>query len=165
MTAYNQLSRKFKRLHALQEAAGILSWDMSTVMPAGGAEARTEQLATLSVVCHETLTDPVMEDLFDQASAEASGLSDWAQANLTEMRRRWLHATALESDLVEALSKACKRCEMIWREARPKADFAAVLPAVSEVLNLTRQAAAAKAERLDCSLYDVSSFQMAAVHF
>lgn len=154
MTAYDQLSRKFKRLHALQEAAGILSWDMSTVMPSGGAEARTEQLATLSVVCHETLTDPVMDDLFDQASREASGLGDWAQANLTEMRRRWLHATALDSDLVEALSKACKRCEMVWREARPKSDFAAVLPAMTEVLNLTRQAAAAKAERLDCSLYD-----------
>ncbi len=154
MSAYDELSRKFKRLHALQEAQGILSWDMSTVMPDGGAEARTEQLATLSVVCHETLTDPTMEQLFDQASAEALGLSDWAQANLTEMRRRWLHATALESDLVEALSKACKRCEMVWRDARPKADFAAVLPSLGEVLNLTRQAAAAKAERLGCSLYD-----------
>ncbi|NIA72200.1 carboxypeptidase M32 [Pelagibius litoralis] len=154
MTAYDQLSRKFKRLHALQEAAGILSWDMSTVMPSGGAEARTEQLATLDVVCHETLTDPAMDELFDRASAEATGLSDWAQANLTEMRRRWLHATALESDLVEALSKACKRCEMIWREARPKSDFAAVLPAMTEVLNLTRQAAAAKSEKLGCSLYD-----------
>jgi carboxypeptidase Taq len=70
------------------------------------------------------------------------------------MKRRWLHATALESDLVEALAKACKRCEMIWRKARPAADFAAVKPALAEVLNLTRQAAAAKADRLGCSLYD-----------
>ncbi|WP_299397090.1 carboxypeptidase M32 [Pelagibius sp.] len=154
MTAYEELSRKFKRLHALQEAAGLLSWDMSTVMPSGGAEARTEQLATLDVVCHEILTDASLDALFDQASAETKELSPWVQANLTEMRRRWLHATAVDSDLVEALSKACKRCEMIWREARPKADFAAVLPAMKEVLNLTRQEAAAKAERLDCSLYD-----------
>jgi len=154
MTAYEELSRKFKRLHALQEAQGVLGWDMSAVMPAGGAEARTEQLATLSVVCHEILTDPSLDELFDKASAETRGLDAWTQANLAEMRRRWLHATALESDLVEALSKACKRCEMIWRKARPAADFAAVLPALREVLNLTRQAAAAKAERLGCSLYD-----------
>ena len=154
MTAYEELSKKFKRLHALQEAAGMLGWDMSAMMPAGGAEARTEQLATLSVVCHEILTDPNLDELFDKASAETKGLDAWTQANLAEMRRRWLHATALESDLVEALSKACKRCEMIWREARPKSDFAAVLPALKEVLNLTRQAAAAKAERLGCSLYD-----------
>ncbi|MEQ9609842.1 MAG: carboxypeptidase M32 [Kiloniellaceae bacterium] len=154
MTAYEELSRKFKRLHALQQAQGMLGWDMSAMMPAGGAEARTEQLATLSVVCHEILTDPSLDALFDKASAETKGLDAWTQANLFEMRRRWLHATALESDLVEALSKACKRCEMIWRKARPAADFAAVLPALREVLNLTRQAAAAKAERLGCSLYD-----------
>ena len=154
MTAYEELTRKFKRLHALQEAQGMLGWDMSAMMPAGGAEARTEQLATLSVVCHEILTDPSLDELFDRASAETKGLDDWTRANLKEMQRRWLHATALESDLVEALSKACKRCEMIWRQARPKSDYQAVLPALKEVLNLTRQAAAAKAERLGCSLYD-----------
>jgi carboxypeptidase Taq len=154
MTAYEELSRKFKRLHALQEAQGVLGWDMSAVMPAGGAEARTEQLATLSVVCHEILTDPSLDALFDQASSETKGLDVWTQANLKEMKRRWLHATAIESDLVEALAKACKRCEMIWRKARPAADFKAVLPALKEVLNLTRQAGTAKAERLGCSLYD-----------
>ncbi|MEQ8355503.1 MAG: carboxypeptidase M32 [Kiloniellaceae bacterium] len=154
MTAYEELSRKFKRLHALQEAAGVLGWDMSAMMPSGGAEARTEQLATLSVVCHEILTDPSMEELFDRAAGEAAALDSWTGANFREMQRRWLHATALHSDLVEALAKACKRCEMIWRQARPKSDFQAVLPAMKEVLNLTRQAAAAKAERLDCSLYD-----------
>ncbi|WP_299624031.1 carboxypeptidase M32 [Pelagibius sp.] len=154
MTAYETLSRKFKRLHALQEAAGVLSWDMSTVMPSGGAEARTEQLATLSVVCHELLTDPALEGLFEEAAGDGRGLSDWQQANLKEMRRRWMHATALESDLVEAHAKACKRCEMVWRDARPKADFAAVLPSLTEVLRLTREVSAAKAERLGCSLYD-----------
>ncbi|HMA15805.1 MAG TPA: carboxypeptidase M32 [Kiloniellaceae bacterium] len=154
MTAYEELSRKFKRLHALQEAAGVLQWDMSAIMPAGGAEARTEQLATLSVVCHEILTDPTLDELFDKASAETKGLDAWTQANLKEMHRRWLHATALESDLVEAMAKACKRCEMIWRKARPASDFAAVKPALAEVLNLTRQAGAAKAERLGCSVYD-----------
>jgi len=154
MTAYEELSKKFKRLHALQEAQGMLGWDMSAMMPAGGAEARTEQLATLSVVCHEILTDPSLDELFDRASAETKGLDAWTQANLKEMKRRWLHATALESDLVEAFSKACKRCEMIWRKARPASDFKAVLPALEEVLNLTRQAGAAKAERLGCSLYD-----------
>lgn len=154
MSAYEELFRRFKRLYALQEAAGVLQWDMSAIMPAGGAEARTEQLATLSVICHEILTDPSLETLFDQASAEIKGRDAWTQANLKEMRRRWLHATALESDLVEALAKACKRCEMIWRQARPASDFAAVKPALAEVLNLTRQAGAAKAERLGCSVYD-----------
>src|SRR3546814_7688351 len=65
MTAYEELSRTFTRLRALQEAAGVLQWDMSAMMPSGGAEARTEQLATLSVVCHEILADPSLAELFD----------------------------------------------------------------------------------------------------
>src|SRR3546814_8173049 len=50
MTAYEELSRTFTRLRALQEAAGVLQWDMSAMMPSGGAEARTEQLDRKSVV-------------------------------------------------------------------------------------------------------------------
>ena len=155
MNAYETLQKRFRRLHALGEAAGILHWDMATMMPSGGAPARTEQLAVLSVTCHELLANEAMPDLFATAEQELQAdTQTWKQANLREMRRRWRHATALDSDLVEAMTKAGKNCEMIWREARPKSDFAAVLPALSEVLKLSRQAAAAKAEVFDCSLYD-----------
>ncbi len=47
--AYALLETRFRRLNALREAAGMLHWDMSTMMPHGGAEARTEQLAALEV--------------------------------------------------------------------------------------------------------------------
>ncbi len=155
MTAYDTLQNRFRRLHALNEAAGVLHWDMSTMMPSGGAQARTEQLAVLSVTSHELLVDPQMRELFEAAEQESGLQQDtWKQANLREMRRRWRHATALDADLVEATMKACKNCEMIWREARPKGDFAAVLPALGEVLKLSRESATAKAEVFDCSMYD-----------
>ncbi|WP_119300351.1 carboxypeptidase M32 [Dongia deserti] len=152
--AYARLEQRFRRLSALREAAGMLQWDLSTVMPDGGRPARAEQLATLDVVCHEILTDPLTGDLLDEADAEAANLSDWQHANLKEMRRSHTHATALDAGLVEAMSKAATACEAVWREARPKADFAAVYPLLSEVLNLMRQAAAAKAEKLGCSPYE-----------
>ena len=155
MSAYETLQKRFRRLHALGEAAGMLHWDMSTMMPSGGAQSRTEQLAVLSVTCHELLADAEMTDLFAAADEELCESGEtWKQANLREMRRRWRHATALDSDLVEAMTIAGKNCEMIWREARPKSDFAAVLPAMTEVLKLSREAAAAKAGALGCSLYD-----------
>lgn len=155
MTAYDTLENRFRRLHALNEAAGMLHWDMSTMMPSGGAQARTEQLAVLSVTSHELLVDPEMKAFFEAAEQDSGLQQDiWKQANLREMRRRWRHATALDSRLVEAMMKAGKNCEMIWRGARPKGDFAAVLPALSEVLKLSREAAAAKAEVFGCSAYD-----------
>ena len=152
--AYAGLEQRFRRLSALSEASGMLHWDMATVMPDGGRPPRAEQLAALGVVCHEILTSAETGVLLDQAEAETATLTGWQRANLAEMRRAHTHATALDSDLVEAMSKAATACEAAWREARPKADFALVYPLLSEVLNLARKAAAAKAEKLGCSPYE-----------
>jgi carboxypeptidase Taq len=153
-TAYTALEPRFRRIGALDQAAGVLHWDMATMMPQGGAPARSEQLAALSVTCHELLTDPAVAELLAAAEAESESLDPWQRANLREMAREWRHGTALASDLVEALSKAGQRCEMIWRQARPAADFAAVRPSLEALLDLKREAAAAKAEAFGCAPYD-----------
>jgi carboxypeptidase Taq len=153
MTAYTELETRFRRLAALQEAASILHWDSSTMMPEGAGAGRAEQLATLRVLAHERLTDPALGDLIDAAAAEQE-LGPWQKANLAEMRRRRVHATSLPAPLVEALSKACSECEREWRRARPGNDFAGILPKLERVLSLVREAAAAKAERLGKSAYD-----------
>jgi carboxypeptidase Taq len=147
MTAYHQLEKHFRRLGALQEASGVLQWDSAVLMPEGGAAARAEQLATMKVVCHEILIDAAIGDLIDDAAAQ-NDLDDWQRANLREMRRVWLHATAVPSDLVDAASRAASACEQVWRQARPASDFAMVLPSLQRVLDLTREVAAAKASRL-----------------
>ena len=71
MRAYEDLKTRFRRLNALREAAGMLNWDMSAMMPAGGAEARSEQLAALAVTCHELLSDPALAELLTQAEEES----------------------------------------------------------------------------------------------
>jgi len=154
MGAYEDLEARFRRLNALREAAGVLNWDMSAMMPAGGAEARSEQLAALEVACHEQLSDPALADLLDEAGTDSQALDPWQRANLREMRRDWLHTTALPADLVDALSRARNRCEMIWRRARPENDFTAVRPALQALLDLVRDSAAAKSELMGCSPYD-----------
>ncbi|WP_343560280.1 carboxypeptidase M32 [Kiloniella sp. b19] len=154
MTAYEQLEKRFRRINAIGEASGVLGWDMSAVMPEGGAAARTEQLAALGAVRHEMLTASEVGDWLDAAEESKGNLNGWQLANLREMRRIWRHATALSSDFVERLTRACKKCEGIWRTARPGNDFKAVLPALKEVLALSREEAAIKAELFGCSLYD-----------
>jgi carboxypeptidase Taq len=153
-SAYGQLETLFRRLGAIGEATSILHWDASAMMPAGSSEARGEQLAALNTLQHEMMTSPRTADLIAASIDEAATLDDWQAANLREMRRNWIHATAVDAALVEARTKATMKCEMIWREARPKSDFAAVLPALTEVVNLTKQAASAKAAKLNLDPYD-----------
>lgn len=156
-TPYRQLERRFRRLAALGEAEAVLHWDLAAIMPRGGAEARSEQLAELKAVQHGMLTAPETGDLLDAAEAapgDDGGLDAWQRANLGEMRRRWVKASALTEDLVVALAKAELASETAWRTARPAADFAAVRPYLEEVLRLVREAAQAKAERLGLGIYD-----------
>ena len=153
MNAYQTLERRFARLSAIGDAIGILGWDTQTMMPDGAAEGRAEQTATLSVLAHELITAPEVGDLLDRAEAEG-GLDGWQAANLREMRRAHVHATAVPADLVEATSKAVSACEMMWRSARAESDYTALLPSLREVLRLVREGAQAKGDVLGLSPYD-----------
>lgn len=151
--SYAQLEKRFKRLNVLGDAASMLQWDMAAMMPKGGAKSRAEQMALLATLRHGMICDEAVSDLLDAAESEGC-LDDWQAANLKEMRRAHTHATALDEDLVEAISRTTSTCEQVWREARPEGNFKKIVPHLKEVLNLTRTAAEAKAAKLDCSLYD-----------
>jgi carboxypeptidase Taq len=149
--AYDRLLTRFARIATVREAAAMLGWDAAAMMPPGGAAARGDQLAVLAGVAHEMLTAPALGD--DLAAADP-GPDAWAAANLRLMRRAHARATALPVALVEAQARANAACETIWREARRDADFARVAPALTEVVRLTGEQAAALSAALGLAPYD-----------
>lgn len=149
--SYAALEAHCGRIQRIEDAMGMLQWDMAAMMPRGGAAARTEQMAALSVVRHELATDARIGEWL-AASAEA-GLDDWQTANRRIVERRYLHATALPASLVEAMTRATAACELTWREARAADDFAALRPKLEAVVSLVREAAAAKSEALGVAPY------------
>jgi carboxypeptidase Taq len=151
--AYERLAARFERIAHLDNALGILHWDQDTMMPEGAAPARSDALATLKVVRHEWLVDPSLGDLLPAAEEQTRG-DAWRAANVREMRRQYVHATAVPADLVAASSKAISESELVWRRARRENDFAALLPYLAEVLRLQREIGAAKADALGTSVYD-----------
>ncbi len=154
MKAYRRLEAAFRRHALVGEAAGVLHWDMSVVMPPGGARARAEQIAELRVLSHEMLTGPHIAGDLAAADAEAAALDRWQAANLREMRRAWLHATAIPADLVAARSRATSECETVWRTARPDSDFRALQSGLEDVVRLTREVGQAKSAALGRPVYD-----------
>ncbi|HZH46953.1 MAG TPA: carboxypeptidase M32 [Roseococcus sp.] len=148
--AYQRLTARMNRLGALGEAASILHWDSSTMMPRGGGGARGEQLAALAGLAHDMLIAPeVAGDL-----AEAAGSDPWSEANLALIRRAHLRATALPTALVEATALANSACEKVWREAKASSQFARVQPFLAEVLRLQREIAQALSAATGLAPYD-----------
>ncbi|MGG5818884.1 carboxypeptidase M32 [Falsiroseomonas sp. HW251] len=149
-TAYERLKARFARIGAINEAAGILHWDASAMMPPGGGHARGEQLAALAGVAHELLTAREVGDDLDAAAVS----DEWDIANLRLMRRAHARATALPVALVEAVSRANSACEKVWREAKADADFAKVEKLLTEVVALQRETAQALGSALSMDPYD-----------
>ncbi len=152
-SAYTSLSTHFSRIGQLRAAAGILGWDAAAMMPEGAAGARAEQSAALEVTIHEKLVDPRVGDWI-AAARQDNALDHWQRANLHEIERDYIHATAVPADLVETLSIAATECEVAWRSARANDDFKGLLPKLNQVLTLVREQAQAKAARLGCTPYD-----------
>ncbi|MBO1518673.1 carboxypeptidase M32 [Oceanisphaera pacifica] len=150
--SYDALTHHFEQQHHLQHLGAICGWDQATMMPTGGSQARAEAMSTLAILSHQQLQAPQLADWF--ASAEQSPLTPEQTVSLQEMRRQWRDATMLPSDLVGAFSLAGSRCEHAWRSLRPANDWAGFLPLFEEVVNLSQQVAAARAEVLGLSRYD-----------
>jgi carboxypeptidase Taq len=153
MGAYDRLTTRFARIATIDEAAAVLNWDASAMMPAGGSDARGDQLAVLAGVSHGLLTEAGLGDAL--AEAEQTPPEDaWAQTNLRLMRHAYTRATALPGDLVEALSRANSACEMVWRGARAENGFPRVATHLEEVVRLTRESAAFLGPALGLQPYD-----------
>ena len=152
MSCYDQLKQIFHDAALSSDIAGILHWDMSTMMPKNSRENRAEQLAYLSKVRHQLIASKRVGDLINKAKDEK--LDHDNRANLREMEREYIMLSSLPSDLVEKLSSASAKCEGIWEEARKKSDFKTVLPFLEELVILTKEESLILSEKLNCSSYE-----------
>ena len=153
LSAYSELKIIFHQIFTLKGIESFLHWDMSVNMPTGGATARSEQLAILEEKIHSVLTSKQVGELLNESEISPPS-NPWHRANLKEMRRYWKHAIALDSKLVQALSKSSSACQMVWRKACQNNDFGLVKDAFSKLLILVREKAVTKGTYFGNSPYE-----------
>ena len=140
-TAYVRLLGFVKEASLLESTAELLSWDQETMMPPGGVELRSRQLAQLALLAHERATDDRIGDLLDEASAEHTDEDTPESANIREMRRDHDMATKIPADLVEALAKLSSVAQHEWIRARKNNDFNHFKPYLEQMIELSRRKA------------------------
>ena len=125
----------------LGRSRSLLAWDERTQMPPGGAEARAEQLATLSLIRHEILISDELGRLLDSADAELDGQPyESDDASLVRVtRREWEKARRVPSQLRAEMTRAASVAEHAWVEAREDSDFQAFLPHLARNVELRRR--------------------------
>src|SRR5579863_204748 len=69
-TAIVELRTWLGEISDLRQAAAVLAWDKQTMMPALGADPRTDQLETLERITHERFISDRTLELVEAAEAE-----------------------------------------------------------------------------------------------
>jgi carboxypeptidase Taq len=146
MTVETDLAEFKQRLQAIEDlhcAEWVLTWDQATYIPPGGVEARARQIALLSSLAHERLTDPAIGRLLDSITpwAEAQGSDSDAAALVRVARRDYDRATRVPPAFVHRLAEHTATTYHMWERARPANDFAALRPLLETTVELSRELA------------------------
>ena len=146
--AYDQLIAFQRQTEALSLVAERLGWDQETMMPRGAADQRGEEMAAMEGVLHARRSDPRIADWLEAADpADEDG-----KAQLRLIRRSFVRATKVPSDLAQKLAQVTSVAQGIWAEARANDRVSDFLPTLQEVIDLRRHEAACLAQGGD--LYD-----------
>jgi carboxypeptidase Taq len=150
---FARVVHRFATAGKLDAAKMMLNWDAQTHMPRGGAGARAEQIGAITEVSADLVGSEAAGDELSEAEAMARALEPDERADLAEMRRTWIHTSAVPKELLAAKARAAQNLQALWARAKPENDWAAWAPGFTELLALIREIAQAKSEALGTSHY------------
>ena len=144
------LNAHLRQTAALEQVAGLLSWDQEAKMPPAGAAQRAEQAGAMAAVIHARCADPRIPEWI--AGLDRKTLTRIDAANVAEAERAHRLATRIPARLAEESAVAASEGHKTWAAARQRRDFAAFIPALKRNIDLKREEAACLADGGD--LYD-----------
>ncbi|MBN1765039.1 MAG: carboxypeptidase M32 [Sedimentisphaerales bacterium] len=140
---FQELKKRLIEVSDLESAAGLLFWDQSTYMPAGGAGVRARQMAALERLSHEKFIDPTVGELLAELRPYEESLPfDSDEASLIRVsRRKYERAVKVPAEFMARLVQHTSESYHAWTTARPANDFKAVRPYLEKTLDLSRELA------------------------
>jgi carboxypeptidase Taq len=139
--SYTKLLERLGEVQDIAGGVGILSWDQRTKMPAAGARARADQLATLTRLAFERFTADEIGSLLEELGPRAESLDyDSIEASLIRITRRdYDKARRVPLELRAEMARAGALAEPVWREARRASDFGLFLPYLEQAIELKKR--------------------------
>jgi carboxypeptidase Taq len=134
------LNERIAAVNDVLNAASVLIWDSRTMMPAGGAETRGCQIATLTRVARDLLLSSETEAALDEAERGVEGLpEDSSERRIVLQTRHAIeHHRQVPAALIQARAALRTVAQAAWIEARSKSDFFIYAPHLAETVALSR---------------------------
>ena len=137
----NPLTDRIARLNDVLCTVNLLNWDARVMMPAGGAETRGHQIATLMGMARDMILDPGMGDAAEAVLQTADKDIDRRAAHAVLAAREYhsrIPAESLRRQAEQSITAGAA-----WAHARSIGDFAVFQPHLQLIVDLAREKAAA----------------------
>lgn len=140
---YTAFLERMGEVNDLLCADAILKWDSRTMMPAGGAETRAKQLATLTVLSRDHLVADESRRLLEKAEAETANLpEDSVERTIcAQVREAIDYHLRIPGELVQKRAEVGSIGQHIWAKARAEDDYASFVPVMEQTVALNKEMA------------------------
>jgi carboxypeptidase Taq len=120
-----------------------LYWDLDTFIPKKGIEQRSEELAKISGLIHESITDPKIGELLKiiKEQDDYENLSPVEKRNIYLIQRKYDQNTKVPQELVEAIAKQSAIGNAVWKKAKAESNYELFKPELIKIFDLIKKAA------------------------
>jgi carboxypeptidase Taq len=137
---YQQYQEEFAQIADLENALSVLHWDQEVNAPPKGAASRSRQIATLSGLIHQRITNPKVGSMLESLKA-GNSLDEKQRRNIEESWKDFKRKQKCPTEFVEKMSMARSEAFNSWAEARSKKDFSIFESSLEKLIGLKIQEA------------------------
>lgn len=150
--AYEKLKQKMALDAQISHIKHVLTWDRAVTMPRGAKLSRNKDMAVLSALMQEGMTNAEMSQwIEDAAFAE---LDEWDDRNLERIVEKYRHARMLPVEAVRDRAEKRERCFSEYEVAHKENDWKHVRPYFEESFAAYLRCAKIASDQLGISPYD-----------
>jgi carboxypeptidase Taq len=135
---YQQYKNLMSRIADIRYANAVLQWDQETYLPVKGAEARGQQIATLSELAHEQFSSPFLGELLNELAADTN-ITGNERKNILLTLDDYSKNKKYPGSFVRGMSEQINRTFHAWIEARKHKSFSVMQPELDKLLELKKQ--------------------------
>ena len=125
----------------LGATSALLNWDQLVNMPAGAAEDRGEQIATIEQILHAKSTSDEIGSLLEDLTLAAKQMDpDSDDARLIKVaKHNYDKATKVSAEFVSEFARVSTVAQSVWEKSRAESDFSIFQPYLEQLIGLRQQ--------------------------
>lgn len=134
-STYDSLINHLQKAFYLKSSLQLLQWDAQVNLPQNSGDIRASQIAILSEIVHDKLTDPEIGNCLAELESNCDKLSQEQLTVFKETKKTYDRLIKLPSEFVAKKAETQSHAYLAWVEARKNSDFKQFIPYLQKQLD------------------------------